>query len=191
METTYIKAATKKDQFPDFPEPEFAFVGRSNSGKSSLLNCLTNHQKAARTSSTPGRTQMVHFFRWQKNIILADLPGYGFSAASKSTEKSWNRLISDYFTRRNIKGILYLTDIRRGFDQYEIEFMKSFPTQFNLYLVLTKIDKCNQKELHKAKLKIVDQLEKSDLEPSSIFLISNLKKKGINELRRELTAFAE
>ena len=182
MHTSYIKAATKKDQFPELEAAEFAFVGRSNSGKSSLLNCLTNNSKLARTSSTPGRTQMVHFFEWQKDIIFADLPGYGYNKASKSTEEKWNRLAGDYLTRQNLAGVLYLTDVRRGFGENELEHMSQIGRHVDLFVVLTKIDKCNQKEMAKQKLRSKKDFDRN-IQEHRVFALSNQSKKGIPQLR--------
>src|SRR5688500_8058281 len=117
MNTFYITSAQKAEQLPDLGGiPEIAFVGRSNCGKSSLLNVLLSHSGLARESKVPGRTQMVNFFKCEKGdraLILADLPGYGFSATGREVRSHWQALLEAYVARPSIQSFLFLIDARR------------------------------------------------------------------------------
>ena len=101
------------DKIPDLGLPEFAFVGRSNVGKSSLINALCNRSKLARTSSLPGRTRLINYFEINKEVMLVDLPGYGFAKASKIEQEKWQSLIGEYLMHnKNLKKVFVLLDIR-------------------------------------------------------------------------------
>ena len=130
MDSNYIISATKAQQFPEQDLPEFTFVGKSNCGKSSLLNALFQRKNLARTSSTPGRTQMINFFSLklslEKSFVFADLPGYGFSKTARSVKASWNKLISTYLETRKISKLLFLFDARRNIEDYEIAYPVSY-----------------------------------------------------------------
>jgi GTP-binding protein len=109
----FLLSAAKPGQFPATHLPEIAFVGRSNVGKSSLINTLTNIKNLAKTSSTPGKTQMINFFRIGESLMFADLPGYGFSKVPKEVQKQWGVLIESYLKNRdNLKGVVLCLDIR-------------------------------------------------------------------------------
>jgi GTP-binding protein len=191
MHSELLASAAKSSQFPTLEDPEFAFVGRSNSGKSTLLNCLANNRKLARTSATPGRTQMIHFFRWQKDIVFADLPGYGYSRAARKMEKQWDPLVQSYLARPNLHGVLYLTDIRRGYDAIELDFMSHVANNTQLFLVLTKTDKCNQRQISQAMSSIAGELERAGIEGARLFPISALSNRGIGSLRDAIASCAK
>jgi GTP-binding protein len=142
------------DQIPDVSRPQVLLAGRSNAGKSSLINCLAGSNKLARTSSTPGKTRSINFFRIHPgDFFLVDLPGYGYAKCSKKERNKWAELMEHYLSRSgNIQGMVLIIDSRIPPQPLDLE-LASFAEQcgFNLILVLTKIDKCKQKQQNKAK----------------------------------------
>ena len=126
--------------------PEYAFIGRSNVGKSSLINMLTNNKKLAKTSSTPGKTRLINHFLIDDTWHLVDLPGYGYAKASKSEKKEFHKLISDYFTKRNqLVSAFILVDSRHEAQKIDIEFMKWLTiNNIAFAIIFTKIDKIKQ-----------------------------------------------
>jgi GTP-binding protein len=153
MNSYYLTGAQKPQDLPQFGSEvvEVAFIGRSNSGKSSLINTLTQTKNLARASATPGRTQMIHFFQWEKNkqekIVLADLPGYGFNVARKEIQKLWDDLLDSYLERPTISYFCYLFDVRRDWEDFEWEFIQELNERQKLLIILTKCDKLSHKEL--------------------------------------------
>ena len=137
--TTYKKC-------PNDDKPEFAFIGRSNVGKSSLINMLTSKKKLAKTSSTPGKTQLINHFIINKEWYLVDLPGYGYAKASKSEKKNFQKLVIDYFTDRNqLISAFILVDVRHEAQKIDIEFMRWLTiNKIAFSIVFTKIDKLKQ-----------------------------------------------
>ncbi len=130
--------------------PEYAFIGRSNVGKSSLINMLTNHKKLAKTSSTPGKTQLINHFLINDSWYLVDLPGYGFARSSKSDRKAWKKMIDAYLlTRRNLMCTFLLIDSRIPLQKNDLEFMTWLAThQLPFVIVYTKSDKLSAKKIN-------------------------------------------
>ena len=151
----FVKSAVKPAQYPDAILPEIAFSGRSNVGKSSLINTLVNRKHLVKTSSTPGRTQLINFFIINKTISFVDLPGFGYAKVPASVRKSWGPMIETYLTTRNtLKGVVLIMDIRRIPGMQELNFIEWFH-YFNIpsILILTKSDKLSkikQKNQHLA-----------------------------------------
>ncbi len=142
----FVKSAAKSSQYPPAILPEIAFAGRSNVGKSSLINILVNRKHLVKTSSTPGRTQLINFFVINETFSFVDLPGYGYARVPKSVKKNWGPMIETYFsTRETLKGVVFIMDIRRMPDQKELNFIDWF-NYFNIYsiLILTKADKLSK-----------------------------------------------
>ncbi|GMV42208.1 MAG: putative GTP-binding protein EngB [Myxococcales bacterium] len=139
----YVKGGTAPDHYPDADLPEVAFVGRSNVGKSTLINVLTNRRGLARTSNTPGRTQQLNWFRVDDRLLLADLPGYGYAKVPVSVKRAWRPMIDTYLTKRqNLRLVIVILDIRRepGAEEHElIEWLQE--RQRPTLLAVTKIDK--------------------------------------------------
>lgn len=193
MQTSYITSAQKAQQLPEYSWPEIAFIGRSNCGKSSLLNALLDRKSLARESQTPGRTQMVNFFNIQngeKQVIFADLPGYGYSAIARDVRQHWEELLAAYFLRPNIERFLFLADSRRAAsldddDRKLLKYLTSRP-EVPLIFVLTKCDKMNQSETSKAKQAVTTQLKSWQVPIEEVVVVSSLKKKGIPELQRKI-----
>ena len=147
---TFVCAATESKLFPCDAGNEIALCGRSNSGKSSLINALANQKKLAKTSNTPGRTQSINFFRLtndeEKKIV--DLPGFGYAKASKQDQNAWAKLILSYLEKRAaLTDLILIMDMRHPFQNKDLEFL-SLCNSLNLpiHLVLTKADKLNNKE---------------------------------------------
>ena len=143
--------------------PEYAFIGRSNVGKSSLINMLTNHKKLAKTSSTPGKTQLINHFIINDEWYLVDLPGYGYARSSKSERRAWKKMIDSYLlTRRNLMCTFLLIDSRIPLQKNDLEFMTWLAThQLPFVIVYTKTDKLSVKKLAPSLKLIRDEILKS------------------------------
>jgi GTP-binding protein len=163
----FIKSAVKPSQYPDAVLPEFAFTGRSNVGKSSLINTLVNRKRLVKTSSTPGRTQLINFFLINKMFSFVDLPGFGYAKVPESVRRKWGPMIETYLsTRKTLKGVVLIMDVRRipGIqDLYFIEWLY----YYNIpgILILTKADKLSKTKQLTQKATIVKALsvDKDDL----------------------------
>lgn len=142
----FIKSAVKPSQYPAEELPEIAFAGRSNVGKSSLINTLVNRKRLVKTSSTPGRTQLINFFYINKVFTFVDLPGYGYAKVPESVKKSWGPMVETYLSKRKtLKGVVLIMDVRRSPGIEELNFID----WLNYYsiqsiLVLTKTDKLSK-----------------------------------------------
>ena len=149
----FVIGVTDYSIFPPAEIAEFAFIGRSNVGKSSLLNALVNHKGLARVSVTPGRTQQVNFFQLgdkaNKALMLVDLPGYGFAKAPKNLVKAWERMSLGYLkNRKSLKRLFLLIDARHGFKKNDLDFMNQLEKFGIVYqIILTKLDKTNKEQV--------------------------------------------
>lgn len=139
----FVKSATRREHFPKDDLPQVAFVGRSNVGKSSLLNVLSNRKQLAHVSSTPGRTQLINFFKVNGSAYFVDLPGYGFAKAPQSVKSGWEKMITGYLEKsKQLKAVVALFDARRertAEDQALLEWLAHLEIPF--VAVLTKVDK--------------------------------------------------
>ncbi|HAX43757.1 MAG TPA: ribosome biogenesis GTP-binding protein YihA/YsxC [Bryobacteraceae bacterium] len=144
----FLLSATRADQFPSPGLPEIAFLGRSNVGKSTLLNTLTGQRHLAYSSSTPGRTQSVNFFRVDERFVFVDLPGYGYAKAPKPLVDSWKPVIDAYLRERTVLALsVLLVDARRAWMESDLQLKEWLEHHGRPYLVVaTKVDKLNQKE---------------------------------------------
>ena len=147
----FMISAVSAEQYPRASLPEFAFVGRSNVGKSSLINSLLNRKKLVKTSGTPGKTQMINFFDVNHELVFADLPGYGFAKVPKPVQKKWQALVEQYLLKRdNLRAVVLIVDIRRkptDLDLHMQEWLEQY--EVDTILVATKIDKLSQAEQSK------------------------------------------
>ncbi|MDA3730202.1 ribosome biogenesis GTP-binding protein YihA/YsxC [Niameybacter massiliensis] len=146
-----IITAGNKSQFPEMNKPEVAFAGKSNVGKSSLLNCLVNRKALARTSSQPGKTQTINFYNVQDEIRFVDLPGYGYAKVSKTEREKWGKLIEDYLcNRENLREVILLIDIRHEVgknDKMMYDWIAHYYERVNI--IATKADKLNRSQVQK------------------------------------------
>lgn len=145
----YIISSPDYTKCPPADKPEFAFIGRSNVGKSSLINMLTDHSKLAKTSGTPGKTQLINHFVVNKEWYLVDLPGYGFAKVSQSDRRRWEQMIENYLRKReNLANVFILIDGRHGPQQIDLEFVNKLGGwEIPFCLVFTKADKETQRQV--------------------------------------------
>ncbi len=148
MDVEFILSAFKENQYPLPDRPEVAFAGKSNVGKSSLINVLVNRKKLARTSSTPGRTQAINYFRVGQEFYFVDLPGYGFAKVPLQVKKTWQKMVETYLSSRpTLKAVVVILDIRRELsagDTDLLEWLMRYGIQ--AIVVLTKADKLSRQQ---------------------------------------------
>ncbi len=156
--------AVVKNQYPAGDVPEIALVGRSNVGKSSLINCVLNRRKLARTSSTPGKTATINFYRVADRFRFVDLPGYGYAKVSKGEREKWTKMIENYLTgRENLMAVIQLVDARHkptADDKTMAEWVRR--CGYYTYVVATKLDKLKKSEVEKNLTTIYEELNLDD-----------------------------
>jgi GTP-binding protein len=183
----FLKSAPGLQFLPDPTVPEIAFAGRSNVGKSSLLNALTNRKSLARTSNTPGRTQELNYFEVGEPTVLrlVDMPGYGFAEAPRDMVKRWRFLVNDYLRGRAVlKRALVLIDSRHGIKPVDLDIIKMLDdAAVNYQLVLTKSDKVKPTELAKTLEATGEEARKHPAAHPQIFTTSSETGSGMAELR--------
>lgn len=188
----FMAGVANLEQLPPDGPPEIAFIGRSNVGKSSLLNALTNRKALARVSNTPGRTQQLNFFTLADKLRLVDLPGYGYAKVSKTDRRDWNFLIKDYLRgRTTLARVMLLIDSRHGLKESDREFLKLLDqAAVATQIVLTKTDMTKPAEL----AAVVEQVQKDIRKHPAIFphmaAVSSDKGVGVEELRAYLYGVA-
>jgi GTP-binding protein len=192
--SVFVKGVTSMDALPDDGRPEIAFAGRSNVGKSSLINALASRKTLARVSVTPGRTRELNFFTLghDAELYLVDMPGYGYARAPKSAVKEWTRLIGEYLRgRRELKRVFLLIDARHGIKPNDRETMKLLDEAAVSYqAVLTKADKPKASELEALAAKVTEELAKHPAAYPQVLATSARTGSGIPELRATVAALA-
>ena len=187
----FIKSVENFDHIPKDNFKEVAFAGRSNVGKSSLINCLLNRKKIARTSSTPGKTRQLNYFKINQKIYFVDLPGYGFAKAPKTERVQWRQLIENFLTQSpNLKGVVSIIDSRIGptkLDLQLLEWLKNL--KIPIILVATKSDKLSKLALLNQVRKYSTQLNEFKLK--QIIPFSAINGAGKKEVWREITTLLE
>lgn len=180
---TFLKSAAKVNQLPNDEGYEVAFAGRSNAGKSSALNCLTGNSRLARTSKTPGRTQLINLFSLDESRRLVDLPGYGYAKVAKQVKEEWQKNLAHYLeVRQCLKGLVLLMDCRhplKDLDQMMVNWCLN--RELAVHILLTKTDKLSRSEVNNTLQKIRKHYSLLDgLITAQGF--SSLKKEGVDEL---------
>jgi len=188
QECTFVAGADKMEILPAPTLPEIAFAGRSNVGKSSLINALLNRKTLARISHTPGRTQQLNFFLLGKHFYIVDMPGYGYAAVSKDKIKAWSHLIHDYLRGRvPLKRVFLLIDSRHGFKPSDLVVMTELDKAAVSYqIVLTKSDKSTGPQLESLLTSVNDVLKKHPAAYPTPLLTSSLTKEGLDPLRKTI-----
>ncbi|MGH6893510.1 MAG: ribosome biogenesis GTP-binding protein YihA/YsxC [Dongiaceae bacterium] len=192
QECGFVAATETLERLPPPGLPEVAFAGRSNVGKSSLLNALTGRKHLARVSNTPGRTQQINFFQLGTALMLVDLPGHGYARVSKSKVKGWTRLVESYIRGRpNLRRVLLLVDAKVGTKEADDKLMDLMDEAGLSYqIVMTKADRMKPAELEKMRGKLAARLGKRPACHPEIPVTSAAEGSGIGELRQTLAAFA-
>lgn len=187
---SFLKGVVRVDGLPAEPLPEVAFAGRSNVGKSSLLNALTGRKALARTSNTPGRTRELNYFRAGDALHIVDMPGYGYAKAPKAQVKGWNQLIYDYLRGRpQLKRVFLLIDARHGIKNTDSDVLALMDEAAVSYqVVLTKIDKISAAQLQRVQEETAAQLARHPAAHPEIIATSAEKRLGISELRAAIVA---
>ncbi|MEY4092034.1 MAG: hypothetical protein RLZZ496_1216 [Pseudomonadota bacterium] len=192
-EADFKWASTAIDNLPPIQNLEIAFAGRSNVGKSSLVNALTNRKTLARTSHTPGRTQQLNFFDIGTHFTLVDMPGYGYAAVSKQKVEAWTDVIIDYLKgRANLVRVYVLIDGRRGVKEVDRDVMNLLDTAAVSYaLVLTKHDEIKKAEADKILAATQLEIAKRPAAYPEIIFTSSHSGEGIQELRTAIARLLE
>ncbi len=186
-QVSFMLSALRKEQFPTSNLPEIAFAGRSNVGKSSLINTLIGQKQVARVSSTPGRTQAVNFFLIDGVWVFVDLPGYGFAKVPPAVKASWKKLIESYLVDRTpLQGVVLIVDIRREPMESDLQLKEFLHSQdIPVLLVATKVDKLSRQQ---ADRQISTLARAMEISADSIVRFSSLSRVGRQELWEEVAS---
>lgn len=186
----FLTGAVSPKQYPRSSCPEFAFAGRSNVGKSSLLRSMLNRKKLVRTSSTPGKTQHINFFKVNEDLIFTDLPGYGFARVPVSVQRTWKKMIEQYLlNRKSLTALIFIVDLRRDPTSLDLE-LKEWLDAYAIHyiLVATKSDKLSSAE----KRKQIPKIKKAfgGEEPGELIVYSSKSNLGRKELWNQIIKLA-
>jgi GTP-binding protein len=192
FQASFITSAAKLSQSPEDSGYEIAFAGRSNAGKSSAINTLCQQTALARTSRTPGRTQLLNFFRVDDQRRLVDLPGYGYAAVAQDIKADWQGALADYLEKREcLRGVILMMDSRHPLKDYDIQMLEwANHIEIPVHVLLTKVDKLNRKE-QAISLERVDAALKEFSLDFSVQLFSSLKRWGVDEAHEKLDQWFE
>ncbi|MDH5471810.1 MAG: ribosome biogenesis GTP-binding protein YihA/YsxC [Gammaproteobacteria bacterium] len=183
----FLTSASQPGQFPEEPAMEVAFAGRSNAGKSSAINTLCQNKNLARTSKTPGRTQLINFFTLDDTRRLVDLPGYGYAKVPEKMRKDWQKLMENYLSARDmLRGLVIIMDIRhplKDYDMQMIDWCRHF--QIPTHIVLTKADKLKRGPAMQSLNSVKKILNEAGMNVS-VQMFSALNKTGVNDLQKIL-----
>ncbi len=181
---SFVKSSTQEFDCPEASIPEYAFIGRSNVGKSSLINMLTNRKKLAKTSSTPGKTQLINHFLINDSWYLVDLPGYGWARVSKKSKADWKRMIDNYLKKRkNLVNVFVLIDLRHEPQKIDLDFIQWLGEEgIPFCIVFTKADKLGKTQVQSNQAVYKKTLAKSWEELPMMFVSSSEQKVGKEEI---------
>lgn len=188
MKASYLISSPSVDKCPKPDKPEYAFIGRSNVGKSSVINMLTNKKELAKVSSSPGKTQLINHFHVQSSDktewYLVDLPGYGYAKRSQSQRKSWQKMIEEYIKKReNLANLFVLIDSRLEPQKIDLDFINQLGLwQVSFALIFTKADKTTQKETAKNVNQFLEALSQSWEQLPPHFVTSAIKRTGARQI---------
>ena len=191
-EVLFMLSVVNLDSLPPADRPEICFAGRSNVGKSSLINALTNRKGLARASNTPGRTRELNYFNVDGRLNLVDLPGYGYARAPKTEISNWTRLTRAFLRgRAGLRRVFLLIDSRHGIKPSDVELMELLDDAAVTYqLVLTKSDKIKKAELDKVMRRTSRTIGKRPAAHPELMVTSSEKKTGLDDLRAEIATLA-
>ncbi|RLC01341.1 MAG: YihA family ribosome biogenesis GTP-binding protein [Deltaproteobacteria bacterium] len=186
----FVKSAVKPSQYPEYDLPEIAFAGRSNVGKSSLINTLIQRKNMVKTSSKPGCTQLINFFLVNEELSFVDLPGYGYAKVSKKIRSQWQPMVNLYLSQRqNLFGLILLIDIRRDPGKEEFDMVDWLESHEMPYLIiLTKSDKLSKTKQQKRLNTICSQMNR---EKNHVILFSAKTKKGRDTILEEIKSLID
>ncbi len=187
----FIKSASKFSECPPAQYPEFALVGRSNVGKSSLINMLTQRKQLAKASVTPGKTQLLNYFLINESRYLVDLPGYGYAKYSKTKRIDWMDTMQEYLTKReSLKKVFILVDGSIPPQDIDFDFMDVLTEdQISFEIIVTKTDKTNQKELYKNSTAFQKKYEERFHKKPELFMTSSVKGRGKDQILEKIENF--
>jgi len=189
LSAEFVKSVASLSQLPKDGLPEVAFAGRSNVGKSSLLNALLNRKKLAQTSSTPGKTRLINFFRVNNKFYFVDLPGYGYAKVSKKMQQNWQRLIENYLLKsQQLRGVVLLIDIRHQITPYDLDLLDWLQANdIKTVVVGTKADKLSGNKIQKQLAENKKILQQYGVDQPLLF--SAITGRGKPELWRAISDF--
>ena len=187
----FMLSVARLEQLPPDDKNEVAFAGRSNVGKSSLINALFNRKDIAKTSATPGRTQQLNYFDFSGQMYLVDLPGYGYAKAPPAEVKRWQEVLTTYLKGRvNLRRVFLAIDSRVGIKKADEDIFKLLDLAAVPYqIVLTKIDKISEADLQKTENEILSKLKDHSAAMTAILATSSEKKIGLDDLREQIASF--
>lgn len=187
---SFLTSASKASQFPEHDMLEVGFAGRSNAGKSSAINTLCDQKALARTSKTPGRTQLINFFPVNEEHCLVDLPGYGYAKVPEKIRKEWQKLMESYLgERKQLRGLVIIMDIRHPLKDYDVQMLEWCEEMGTpAHVLLTKADKLKKGAASKQLLGVKKALKDEEFDVT-VQMFSALKKTGMEELQKVLNGW--
>lgn len=190
----FTQSAPALLQCPEDSGAEVAFAGRSNAGKSSAINTLTGNSKLARTSKTPGRTQLINFFELDEERRLVDLPGYGYAKVPQAVKQRWEGHLFEYLQKReSLRGLVLLMDIRHPLQAYDTNLLNwALQVEMPVHILLTKSDKLSAGQRKSTVLKVKQHMREAEVgDLVSVQAFSSLKKEGLEELKAQLSRWLQ
>lgn len=191
-QATFLTSASQARQLPEESQLEVAFAGRSNAGKSSAINTLCEQKSLARTSKTPGRTQLINFFSLDEQRCLVDLPGYGYAKVPEKMRREWQKLMESYLGQREqLRGLVVIMDIRHPLKDYDMQMLE-WCNYMNtpVHVLLTKSDKLKKGAASKQLLMVKKTIKETGFD-ASVQMFSALNKSGVKELQKVLDHWFE